>query len=317
MEALELEIYQHYARQLPPLPSLRASPPKRVTLQDLSSQYDAFFFDGFGTLYNLTEKHEGSAEALGILRKQNKKIRLVTNAASRPVFLLKQHLDQMGIHFEQGEILCSGDLFAQENLQWGIRSAFHLGRLEAESFLRDAGVSCSENPQEPVVVVTSGSPQDAALLGGGLEATLRVAQEIVVKSTRSVAGSRGMQAREILLQQGARLIVLNPDAWAPKLDGTRIPVSGALAWSLHQQTGCALHCLGKPFPQIFRRTMESVAVPSERCIMIGDTLGTDILGAQRSGLATALLLRGNTDPVALEADQIALGVVPDFYLDRI
>lgn len=289
MESLELEIYRGYAAMIPS-PTLHSRRPLPTSLDELIEAFSAFFFDGFGTLYNLSERHSGSAEALARLRSQGKTLRLVTNAASRPVEILHKHLENMGIHFEPHEIISSGELLAEENGTLRIASAFHLGHDDALGFLRSAGIQPMENPEEATVILTSVSPKEQHRLE---------------------------QATHILRQPGARLVVLNPDAWAPKLDGTRIPVSGAAAWKLQQETGCKMRLLGKPFPAIFHRTLRSSGVPAKQCIMIGDTLGTDILGAQRAGISAALLLGGNTTASQREVDQNALEVFPDFYLERL
>lgn len=289
MESLELEIYRGYAAMIPS-PSKRTPSPQQISLDKLCESFSAFFFDGFGTLYNLSERHPGTEQALAHLRSQVKILRLVTNAASRPVEILHKHLLSMGVHFEPHEIISSGDLLTEENGNLGIGSAFHLGHSDALGFLRSAGIAPMEEPEEATVILTSVSPKEQ---------------------------HRIEQASRILRKPGARLVVLNPDAWAPKLDGTRIPVSGAAAWKLQQETGCKMHLLGKPFPAIFNKTIRSSGIPSEKCIMIGDTLGTDILGAQRAGITAALLLGGNTSASQREVDQNDLEVYPDFYLERL
>jgi glycerol 3-phosphatase-2 len=285
MEDLEIEIYRAYAKQLPIVPRtpIEAS---ITTLPALCEHFDAFLFDGFGTLYNLRDPHPGSAQALQYLRKQGKEIRLITNAASRPIEKLQHHLEGMGIHFELHEIISSGDLLASENERLGIRSAYHLGRSEADPFLENAQITIMEYPHEPTVILTS-------------------------------ALSNLPQALAILRQPHSRLVVLNPDAWAPNMDGTRIPVSGVAAWKLQKETGCELICLGKPFPQIFQTAIQSLKAAPTRTIMIGDTLGTDIQGAQSAGLKAALILGGNTVQDQIKSDEHALGVTPDYYLEHI
>ncbi|MBL8057596.1 MAG: HAD family hydrolase, partial [Anaerolineales bacterium] len=42
--------------------------------------------------------------------------------------------------------------------------------------------------------------------------------------------------------------------------------------------------LRKPNPQIFARVLAAWGRPAAECVMVGDTLGADILGAQLAGL---------------------------------
>jgi len=289
MEIQELALYKHYANLIRQEQGAREpSTITTTTLDALSTKFRAFFFDGFGTLYNLQDPHPGAAKALQYLRDQGCALRLITNAASRPPQHLQKHLNTLGIHFSEDEIICSGALLAEENVRLKIQSAFHLGRSEAEPLLRNAGIESSAQPSEPTVIISSGQPGNQP---------------------------ENLKALEILRQPYARLVVLNPDGWAPRWEGGRIAVSGSLAWELVQATGCQCEFLGKPFGTIFRKALSSLPLQQSPAIMIGDTLGTDILGAQSQGIATALILGGNTSMEQLPADENALQTWPDYYLD--
>ena len=48
--------------------------------------------------------------------------------------------------------------------------------------------------------------------------------------------------------------------------------------------------------------------------MIGDTLGTDIYGAQVAGFDSALVVGRNVPADSLAADEESLSVRPDYYL---
>jgi len=289
MEWNELEIYREYARRI----GHDWAEPKGTagieftSIETLAQHYRTFLFDGFGTLYNLTEAHPDSQAMLQFLRDQGCTLRLVTNAASRDPHLLQQHLLTMGIYFQTSEIISSGSLLAAHNKNLQIKAAFHLGNKSAECFLSNAGIELMESPTEPTVVLSSS----------------------VAESHPSLS-----HALSILQRPKARLIVINPDAYAPKLDGTRIPVSGSQAWALHKNTGCELVCLGKPFPEIFNAALANDVIHPDRAIMIGDTLGTDIMGAQGLGLATALVVGGNSSLELIESDETALGLRPDYYI---
>jgi ribonucleotide monophosphatase NagD (HAD superfamily) len=47
-------------------------------------------------------------------------------------------------------------------------------------------------------------------------------------------------------------------------------------------------------------------------LMVGDTLETDIRGANAFGIDTALVLTGNTQPDAVEIAIRSSGIIPDF-----
>ena len=69
-----------------------------------------------------------------------------------------------------------------------------------------------------------------------------------------------------------------------------------------------------PFPQIWERVKTSLP-PNARVLMIGDTLGTDIFGAKLAGFDTALVIGRNVPATELAADETALGIRPDYYLE--
>lgn len=290
MELQELEIYRSYRDRLGIKACDRGAPVPVLLFEEIAGSFKTLFLDGFGTLYNLTEIHRKAPVVLNHLREQGCTLRLITNAASRSPLHLKAHLDSIGIHFELEEIISSGSLleFAMNRIQ--IHSAFHLGRSEADGYLLSAGIRIAEHPAEPVVVISSGVPGK---------------------------NDRINHARDILRAPGSMLVVLNPDAWAPKTDGTRIPVSGSLAWQLQQETSCQIEFFGKPFRDIYQRALATVHENPGEVLMIGDTLGTDILGGRASGIKTALVLGGNSTWDSVHQDEADLGIYPDFYLESL
>jgi putative hydrolase of the HAD superfamily len=70
----------------------------------------------------------------------------------------------------------------------------------------------------------------------------------------------------------------------------------------------AVHGTRKPNPKIFHSALERLGITSDRAVMVGDTLGADILGAHNSGIyAIWITRRGNTPANRAHADTI----IPD------
>ena len=75
----------------------------------------------------------------------------------------------------------------------------------------------------------------------------------------------------------------------------------------------------KPNPRIFYMALEPLGVRPERAVMVGDTLGADILGAQNAGMfsiwitrrADSSANRQHLDTIQPDATVAALGEVPD------
>lgn len=274
--------------------------PPRVTLSKIMDKYDAFCFDGYGTLYNRGDfVYPGAMEWYRALRAAGKHLRLVTNAASNTDDYLAKDAAARGFDFTAEETISSGSLLADLtrgrpvgvfDFAWfsglnRIREAYYIGRDTGVNVLAQAGIAAAENPVDPMVAVSSYTATDEMF-------------------NHSV---------EILRRPGALLLVLNPDAWAPRIDGTRSAVSGTLAERLRVASGCRTCYLGKPFPAIWEKVRASLP-SSSRVLMIGDTIGTDVYGAKVAGFDSALVVGRNVPEESLASDEAALGVRPDYYL---
>ena len=297
MDALEQSIYLRYKELIAescaaPL-DLPQQNPRQVHLEEIMGWYDVFCFDGFGTLYNRGDfLYEGALEWYRKLRAAGKQLRLITNAASNVDSALAEDAAKRGFDFTAAETISSGSLLQKllEKLRRNspakaFSQAYYLGRPSGVNVLHACGIEAVENPREPIVAISSNVATEETFV----------------------------HALEILKRPGANLFVLNSDAWAPNIDGTRSPVSGALSEQLRLAAGPATYYLGKPFPEIFNRIKESVPANS-RILMIGDTLGTDVMGAAFAGIDSALVVGRNVPAADLDADEKALGLRPTWYL---
>lgn len=264
-----------------------------VKLSEIMDRYDAFCFDGYGTLYNRGDfKYPSAMDWYKSLREAGKMLRLVTNAASNTDEVLAAEAAARGFDFTACETISSGSLLLplMEKVRGRLgefSEAYYIGRPSGVAVLGRCGVKVSEDPLQPVVAVSSNVATD----------------EMFAKAV------------EILKRPGGTMLVLNSDAWAPKIDGTREPVSGALSERLRQSAANpATYYLGKPFTEIWNRVRESLPQNS-RVLMIGDTLGTDVMGAQLAGFDSALIIGRNQPAAELSADESALGIRPTYYLE--
>ena len=322
MDTFETEIYLRYKQIIerdchpglvPGSPFHRENEsvqPRHVHMADLLDRYDAFCFDGYGTLYNRGSfVYPGAMEWFKMLRRAGKQLRLVTNAASDVDEVLARDADKRGFDFTAEETISSGSLLRElvERLRsepakpFELREVYYIGRETGKHVLEACGITAvamDAEPAEPIVAISS------------------------AKDTPETYA----QAVKILQKPGAILLVLNSDAWAPKIpdengNTLREPVSGALSERLRRASmcdanggeGCATYYLGKPFPAIWERVKSSLPAGS-RVLMIGDTLGTDVYGAKVAGFDSALVVGRNVPAEELEADEMVLGIRPDYYL---
>ena len=196
---------------------------------------------------------------------------------------LADEADARGFDFTVEETISSGSLLKPRD---DLREVYYIGRATGVNVLARNGIAAVENPATPVVAISSSTATDEMYA----------------------------QAVSILRRPGALLLVLNPDAWAPRIDGTRAPVSGELCERLRRESGCAAEYFGKPFPDIWQKVRASLPAGA-KAIMIGDTLGTDVYGAYVAGFDSALVVGRNEPAAELDADEKLLGVRPTYYLE--
>lgn len=146
-----------------------------------------------------------------------------------------------------------------------------------------------------------------AVGAGGLDAALRtVGQPDATNPDVVVVGEGAGLDYEtltlginLILRRGARLVATNPDA---TVDGVRdgvhvtLPGGGALVAAFAVATGVTPTVIGKPEPLLFEMALEQLDRVPAQCLMVGDRPDTDIAGAERLGMWTALVRTGCFPP---------------------
>ena len=176
------------------------------------------------------------------------------------------------------------------------------------------------SPQATASYLARHAPQAQVFVIGeaGLIAELRAAGLCVVnerpeRATHVVVGlDRGLTYAKLaeaclLIRRGAAFIGTNPDLTFPSERGL-VPGNGAVLAALQAATGVAPLIIGKPQPEMILQAMARMNCTPENTAMIGDRLDTDILGGQRAGLTTILMLSGVTGREDLNRSAIA----PDY-----
>lgn len=97
----------------------------------------------------------------------------------------------------------------------------------------------------------------------------------------------------LLIRSGAPFIGTNPDLTFPTPEGL-IPGAGSLLACLEAASGVKPLIIGKPEPYMYDVAKKRLGTSDEEMLAVGDRLTTDILGAQRAGCKSALVLSGVT-----------------------
>jgi 4-nitrophenyl phosphatase len=95
----------------------------------------------------------------------------------------------------------------------------------------------------------------------------------------------------LLIRAGVPFYFTNPDKTFPTPEGL-IPGAGSILAALIASTDVEPVLAGKPNPTLYEIALEKLGTKPEETLAVGDRIETDILGAQRAGLKTALVLTG-------------------------
>jgi ribonucleotide monophosphatase NagD (HAD superfamily) len=136
---------------------------------------------------------------------------------------------------------------------------------------------------QPITVEAAeeGAAVEVVLVGGGARLDFEVLR---------VASSA--------VREGAALWATNKDPTYPTARGL-VPGTGAIVASIEVASGVEARNLGKPEPALFEAALRRLG--ADRPLMAGDSLHSDIAGAVRAGLATALILTGRDSRADLES----------------
>lgn len=99
----------------------------------------------------------------------------------------------------------------------------------------------------------------------------------------------------LLLRKGLPFIGTNPDLTFPTPQGL-VPGAGSILAALTAATDVSPLIAGKPEPTMYHIALGRLNMPPSQVLVVGDRPETDIVGAQKIGCHTALVLSGVTNP---------------------
>lgn len=242
----------------------------------LLTTYDGVLFDLDGVLYAGPYAVPGAPEALTQLLEQGTPHAFVTNNASRSAAEVAGHLRRLGIPAEADQVFGSAPL--------GVR-------MMAEALL------------EGSTVLVIGSDYLRGLVedvGFAVVESAEQRPDAVIQGFDPSLGWKDLAEASYAVGAGAQWFATNLDRSIPRDRGSA-PGNGSLVEAVAAATGSWPHAAGKPEPVMFRSAAESLGI--RRPLVVGDRLDTDILGGNRAGFGTALVLTGvDTEQAARQAD---------------
>lgn len=231
----------------------------------LACRYGAVLADLDGVVYAGPSAIPGATEALEKLEGLGVALAYITNNASRSSAEVAAHLRELGAPAtaEQvfGSALAGAELLAAQVPQG------------ATVLVTGSAVLAQHVAEQGLVPVTSADPIPDAVIQG-FEPTL--GWKDLAEAAFAVAG-------------GAVWVATNTDMSIPQARGIA-PGNGTLVAAVIAATGKSPLVAGKPEAQLFTTAATHLGV--DEALVVGDRLDTDILGGNRAGMATALVLTG-------------------------
>ncbi|CTQ52094.1 putative hydrolase YutF [Roseibium album] len=267
------------------------------TLDDIADKFDVFLLDAFGVLNIGEQAIPGVPERVARLQALGKRVFVVTNAAGYPNASLQAKYARLGYEFAPENVISSRmtiltALEREPKRHWGAMLSRASGMLDLEH------LNLTHLEEDRAIY----DAVDAFLLLGAAEWT---------------AGRQAL-LEDALIKRPRPVWVANPDIVAPREHGFSSE-PGCFAHRLADRTGVSPVFFGKPFANIYDLAFERLGsdVDRTRVVMVGDSLHTDVLGAQTAGISSALIAGyGFFAGQSVEEPISAAGIQPDFILKR-
>lgn len=280
---------------------------------DVVKDFDHILLDNYGVVTFSGGLNMAAVEVLKQLRSMGKKVIFLSNATfTDPEERYAKKGLLKGVHFD--DFVTSGQ-YAKEDIA--------KGTLPCGKKYCVFGTANFKKP-EKVPAIFNGSPYELT--------DYPAAADFVYCGIPQINGEDRVTIYEFvqelkwLAEMGLPMVVSNPDEIASE-DGRWVIRQGSIA-SAYRALGGEVIMYGKPDPDIFDWVLGDT--PREKVLMIGDTLGTDILGANRAGIKSCLTISGGVTEVRMMKEGLPIteeGIytfitrkksgVPDFIVDKI
>jgi HAD superfamily hydrolase (TIGR01450 family) len=254
--------------------------------------FRGYIFDLDGTLYLGEHALPGATRLVAALRELGAKVLFLTNNPTRDPEQYAAKLTKIGIPATPDDIL--NTVFTM--VQWLLRhhpdaTVYPVSEQPLKNALAAAGIRMSEDPAKIDFVIAS---YDRTFTYQKLQIAFDA----------------------IWFHKRAQLVTTNPDRYCPFPGGRGEPDAATIVAAIEAGTGTkCIQNVGKPDPFMLEAALTRLGLAADDCVMVGDRLMTDIRMAIDAGMASALVLTGETTPTMLRA--FAAAEQPTYVLPRV
>jgi len=248
--------------------------------------FAGYALDLDGTVYLGDAALPGAVEAIHRLRSSGCGVVFVTNKPLETAADYAAKLTRLGVPCDAADVVTATD-----------------------ALLRYLAV---KHPSSRILAVAEPTLQ-TALCDAGHPLTCQPAEAdvVVVSFDRTFDYAKLTAAYRAVRLHGAALVATNPDPYCPTPDGG-LPDCAAMLAAIEACTGARAEAVtGKPSEHIVEAILDRLGVTPSDTAMVGDRLTTDVAMAERTGMASVLVLSGATGV----GDLLRSDIKPKYVVD--
>ncbi len=273
---------------------------------DIAKDFKVIMLDSYGVVKNHKGLIQGVEKTINWIKSEEKSFKLLTNDASRSQEQQQQSLAKLGLtNIELGEIITSG-MMAKHFLEHKITDGHiaYLGTENSAEYILQSGLQ--HIPVREVDLDNLESISAFVFLDDeGFDWNTDIDKTV-----------------NILRKKTLPVILANSDKFYPVSKNDVAIATGGIAKLVESMLHRKFIHFGKPDSQMFmyafkQLTEEIGAIDKKDILMVGDTLETDILGGNKFGVQTMLVLSGNTREENAELLIQSKGIIPDYICKSI
>jgi HAD superfamily hydrolase (TIGR01459 family) len=258
----------------PDRPRDAAAIPVLRGLAEVVDRYQALIVDLWGVIHGGVEPYPGVVPCLRALAEAGKPVALLSNAPRRSA-TAGRRLAEMGIARELYRFLLTSGDSAHDALA-GRDDPDHAALGRRFHYI-GPGWDADLVEDLDYVAVPDAAEADFLLCVGLID--------------ESDPLERYDPTFEVAARRGAPMLCVNPDLVVHRQGGVTSPCAGMLAKRFAERYGGRVIDHGKPDPAIFHRAARQLGA-GEAVLVVGDSLSTDIKGANAAGFESVFVTRG-------------------------
>jgi HAD superfamily hydrolase (TIGR01450 family) len=278
---------------------------KIESFKSILPKYKVIFFDAFGVLKNYKGLLPGVENTFEYLKQHGQEYYIVTNDASRSPKQLAESYHNAGLNAITEDRIISSGMITKEFIDLKVDRGIvaYLGTANSAHYLADNHIKLL-----PVCEIDDSNINDVNAL--------------VLLDDEGFDWFQDLNKTiNLLRKRTIPAIVANTDNTYPVTKNDVSIAIGGVATMLESILGRKFIRFGKPDTQMFMFAFETLRLKMEihkkEILMVGDTLHTDILGGNKFGLDTALVLTGNTRIDDVDTKIKSTGIVPTHICDSV